>query len=136
MKKLLVIGCCLILILCGCADFMHRKSSEKKLTIVPVSSELFTESEIDDAIGTVRRYFEKNFERCTLTEIRYAGDERCKTLAAEPGAEQAILLLSSFYVPKSGADDALKRDSTYENWQWFLVRTAGGEWNVKTYGYG
>ena len=136
MKKIFIICCCLIVVLCGCADFAAHRNKTKDLQITPVTSELFSESDIDAAIKTVQRYFKKNFSGCSLTEIRYAGDERCRSLAEEFDADQAILLLSSFYVSKNGGDGSLVRDHTYENWQWFLVRTNGGDWNVKTYGYG
>lgn len=136
MKKIIIITCVLVIVLCGCADFMHRKNNGKTLKIEPFSSELYSDNDINTAIETVQRYFTKNFERCSLTEIRYGGDEKCKTLAKEYGSDQAILLLSSFYVPINGGDGSLNQDYTYENWQWFLVRTNGGDWNVVNYGYG
>ena len=139
MKKLFVIGCVLIIALCGCADFMHRKSAPPELNVVSVASDIYTEKEIGDAIETVERYFRKEFNGCYLTEIRYAGDENLtqyEDAAAEYGAEKAIVLISSFYVSKHGGDGSLNQDHTYENWQWILTQSGNGDWNVKNYGYG
>ena len=139
MKKLFVIGCVLIIALCGCADFMHRKNAPPKLNVVSVASDIYTEKEIDEAIKTVELFFKQEFEGCYLTEIRYAGDEKLaayEDAAAEYGADKAVILISSFYVSKHGGDGSLNRNHTYEDWQWILTRTDGGDWNVKTYGYG
>ena len=47
-----------------------------------------------------------------------------------------IVLYSSFDTDASGDDGSLEPNTTYDDFQWILVRDNGGTWEVKTYGYG
>jgi len=56
--------------------------------------------------------------------------------AEECEADEAIVLYSSFDTDASGGDGSLEPNTTYDDFQWILVRDNGGTWEVKTYGYG
>ena len=48
----------------------------------------------------------------------------------------SIVLYSPFDMDASGGDGSLEPNTTYDDFQWILVRDNGGTWEVKTYGYG
>ena len=103
-----------------------------------VDSEMYSQDDIESAIDVIKEYFKKGWSGCTLKEIYYAGDEISaanKEFADRNNADEALVLLSSFYVDSSGGDGSLNPDSTYENWNWILVRTNGGEWKHVDHGY-
>ena len=102
-------------------------------------SEIYTDNDIESAIQTVKDYFKREFKGCTLTKVGYVGDTFSDTFnewADQYHADEAIVLYSSFDVDSSGGDGSLEPNSTYENWQWILVRSANGGWKHVTHGYG
>lgn len=121
-----------MLTLSGCS------SNIKDVKIIDVDSEIYSESEINSAIDTVKEYFKSNFEGCTLTMLKYAGDDRNEASdiwAKRHDAEKAIILLSSFDVDSSGGDGSLNPDSTYKDWNWILVENENGKWEHVDHGY-
>ena len=103
-----------------------------------VDSEMYSQNDINSAIDTIKKEFKSNWKGCTLTEIYYAGDDSSKNhqdWADRNNADEVIVLLSSFDVDSSGGDGSLKRNSTYNNWNWILVRTNGGQWQHVDHGY-
>lgn len=103
-----------------------------------VSSEMYTKEDIRAAIDVIKNEFEHGWSGCTLTEIYYAGDDSSKghqDWADRNGADEVLVLLSSFDVDASGGDGSLNADSTYSNWKWILVRTIGGAWWHVDHGY-
>ena len=122
----------LALSLCGCGGNVR----DVKRVVPP--SELYNSESINDAMDVVVRYFRKEFEGCKLTWLIYdesmaaAADE----WAAQYGADEAIVLLSTFEVGPEGGDGSLAPNSLYTNWQWILTRSAGGAWQLQTWGYG
>lgn len=113
-------------------------SNIKNVEIIDVESEIYSETEIKSAIDTVEEYFKSNFEGCTLTMIKYAGDDQNKASdkwAKQYDAEKAIVLLSSFDVDSSGGDGSLNPNSKYDNWQWILVENESGTWEHVDHGY-
>ena len=134
MKKRIVIGSlllCLLLTACG--------GGRVKAMPVIGPSELYTEAEIEDAMEIVLRYFENEFDGCTLTRLEY-DEERVREemvgWAEQYDAGQAIVLLSDFDVDASGGDGSLNPNDTYRNWKWILTRTGNGKWVLQTWGYG
>ena len=117
-----------------------EKETDSDLAIVDWDpSELYTDEDIQSAVDTVLAYFETEFKGCTLTQISYPGDDLSDLFdeyAKEYQSDEAIVLRSSFDVDASGGDGSLESNSTYEAWQWILVRSNGGTWEVETYGYG
>lgn len=101
-------------------------------------SEIYTDNDIESAIQTVKNYFRKEFDGCTLTKIGYAGDNltnEFNKLANQYNADEVIVLYSSFDVDSSGGDGSLNPNSTYDDWQWILVRSADGAWIHADHGY-
>ena len=103
------------------------------------NSEQYSKWEIGQAMKVVTRCFYREFDGCTLTELRY--DETATGKAAARWAEQyqadtAIVLVSTFRVGSSGGDGSLNPDSVYRNWQWVLTRNGLGAWKLQTWGYG
>lgn len=99
----------------------------------------FTAEEIENAMETAERHFKKEFQGCTLFLITYDeafSDKHAAEWAENYGAEEAIVLTSRFFVDGSGGDGSLNPESYYDNWQWILTRSRGGEWQLKTWGYG
>ena len=103
-----------------------------------VDSEMYSQDDINAAIETIKKEFKSDWKGCTLTEIYYAGDDCSKDhqdWADRNNADEVIVLLSSFDVDSSGADGSLNPNSTYDNWNWILVRTNGGQWQHVDHGY-
>ena len=103
-----------------------------------VDFEMYSQDDINSAIDTIKKEFKSDWKGCTLTEIYYAGDDCSKDhqdWADRNNADEVIVLLSSFDVDSSGADGSLNPNSTYDNWNWILVRTNGGQWQHVDHGY-
>ena len=74
--------------LCGCGNV-------SEVTVTPWESERFSDAEVKGAIAAAERYFRKNFDGCTLTEITYAGDERSEAeaeYAVRAGVDEVLVL--------------------------------------------
>ncbi|MCR4606284.1 MAG: hypothetical protein K5771_00975 [Oscillospiraceae bacterium] len=109
------------------------------------SSELYTEDELKAAVEKIRVQFEE-FEGCELFDIRYAGDEAnneenirwMNDLAPGKGLEanftQVAEFLSDFHSPVEETG-AWNPDTDYLDWQWWLARSEGGDWEILTWGY-
>lgn len=113
---------------CGKTENLNRDTGK---------SALYSESEILSAMDAVVRDFKLNFQGCELTDLWY--DEEFSSAqsadwAEQYGADEAIVLLSNFTVDGSGGDGSLNPNSTYEDWNWILVRS-GGSWTLKDWGY-
>lgn len=74
--------------------------------------------------------------------VSYCGDEissgnldYCNILS-DTECIQCVVFESSFHTVKSYAEsDGFNADSRYDYWQWYLARTADGEWKLLTWGY-
>ena len=62
-------------------------------------------------------------------------EEQFNALADEYDADQGVILVSSFDTGESGVDASLNKNSTYDGWQWMLVRSDGGKWRHVDHGY-
>ena len=136
MKKiislLLVLVCLLTLSAC------IKSGDAKDVKINQISSELYTQDEISDALNIAINYFEKEFEGCTLKEIEYIGDDEnagYQEFAERNNSQDVMVFVSTFDVDSSGGDGSLNPNSTYENWKWILVRNADGKWEHVDHGY-
>lgn len=134
MKKIAHITLCTLLVLClsACGGNIRGVKTHN------VDSEMYSPDEINSAIDTIKKEFKRNWKGCTLTEIYYAGDDLSKThqdWADRNNADEVIVLLSSFDVDSSGGDGSLNPNSTYDGWNWILVRTDNGQWQHVDHGY-
>ena len=136
MKRVLSLLLLLLILagLCACGG------NVKDVRIDAVPSELYSEKDIQSAIHTIVREFDRKWSGCTLTYIAYAGDERTAAdseyYADLYGTDQLIVLTSSFEVDSSGGDGSLNPNSTYDGWSWTLIRNSGGRWEHVDHGYG
>lgn len=123
----------LVLMLCGCmpkgnVNHVHKTVGE---------SEIYTKAEIEDAMDVVIRHFRREFEGCTLIHLAYYeenNDPAKDHWAKQYQADQYMILVSSFEVGPEGPDGSLNPNSTYNGWQWILVRDIGGPWTLRTSG--
>lgn len=51
------------------------------------------------------------------------------------GADEVIILESSFETDGKGGDGSLNPNDTYTGWQWILARDNNGKWQHKDHGY-
>lgn len=101
-------------------------------------SEIYPDSDIEAAFQTIKNYFSQEFSGCTLTKLYYPGDTYADTFnewANQYSADEAIVILSSFDVDSSGGDGSLNPNSTYNDWNWILIRNNGGDWEHADHGY-
>ena len=140
MKKVTLIAITLIVIwnLIGCA----KNGSGGKVDNVYVPdwkpSEIYSDNDIEAAFQTVKDYFSEEFDGCTLTKLYYPGDaysDEFNEWAEQYDADEAIVILSSFDVDSSGGDGSLNPNSTYDDWNWILIRSDGGAWEHVDHGY-
>lgn len=142
MKKIITTLCVCILIIIILSVFMTLIVSSwfgkvDNVQILDYSSEIYTDNEIQAAIDVAIRYFQGRFEGCTLNEITYIGDSELEKYYkyADNDGEDVIVLVSSFDVAYFGAESTFNPGSTYNNWNWILVRENGGEWKHVDHGY-
>ena len=130
----LALVCVLLLSFAACG-----KQKTRGYTVVVPYDAHYSEKDIRAAMRVAVRHFEQAFEGCTLLSICY-NESKVKDAepewAAQYDADEAIVLLSSFHVDGSGGDGSLNANSDYTDWQWVLVRSGGGAWELKTWGYG
>ena len=120
-------GMMILLNLCACGG-----SADEAL------STSYSQQDMSAAIEVVKEEFEKEWQGCTLNEIYYAGDkvsEKHQDWADRNNADDVLVLLSSFYVSESCEIGALNKGSTYQNFNWILVRTSNGKWQCVDWGY-
>ena len=89
----------------------------------------------------IEKKFAKDFEGCTLTELRY--DEDVENRFAEEiekyhkeNNQELIVVLSTLDTDEKGGDGGFNPNDTYVNWQWYLVKTADKKsWEIINWGY-
>ena len=107
------------------------------------TSDLYSAADMESAVEKIHEEFDA--WGCTLTNIRYAGDESCseenlewvRSLDSEKDYAQCIEFLMDFHSPKEEdmGGTAWDPDSDYTDYQWWLARPEGGEWEVMSWGY-
>ena len=122
----------------GCGENGGTEKSAETQNAQFEQSQIYSEEDIESAVQVISDYFDKEFEGCTLTELYYPGDsyaDEFNEFAEIYGADEAIILMSSFDVGSSGGDGSLNPNSTYNDWNWILVRSGGGKWEHVDHGY-
>lgn len=128
----------MMLILTGCSGKGGGGNVDNVLIHDWKPSEIYSDDDIEAAFQTVKDYFGDEFDGCTLTDLSYPGDtcmEEFKEWAKQYDADEAIVIVSSFDVDSSGGDRSLDPDSTYEDWNWILIRNDKKEWVHADHGY-
>ena len=142
MKKVIsvIIAVISVFLLMGCGS---KKASD--VAIDYGHSEIFSQEDMDTAIQLIKEEFSK-WDGCKLHKIAYSADEECNAdniswmnnlEAANDAKEtftQCIMFTSEFHSPKKGGG-AWNPDQEYTDWQWWLARSDGGQWNLITWGY-
>lgn len=122
----------------GCGENGGAEKSAETQNAQFEQSQIYSEEDIESAVQIISDYFDEEFEGCTLTELYYSGDsyaDEFNEFAEIYGADEAIILISSFDVGSSGGDGSLNPNSTYNDWNWILVRNNGGKWEYVDHGY-
>lgn len=146
-RKILLTAAVVFLILCflvGVLIFVSTPVFSKReieagdvsqVETLPVPSKLYSQNDIDAAIETIKTEFAENWNGCRLRTIRYAGDEVSKEETEERGVD-TIVLLSVFDTLRLPDTSALNENSTYNDWNWILIRSGDGQWTHIDHGYG
>lgn len=112
------------------------------------SSKLYSREDMDEAIQTIMNEF-NHWKGCEMHSIRYGSDQTCsesENLSWLQELENAndnketftecIMFESDFHSPKDEKDaGAFNVDFEYNDWQWWLARSEGGQWKLMTWGY-
>ena len=133
MKRIFICLLLLSLLLCSCGGGNVSIAVSER-----VSSEIYSEREIDQAIEEAKAYFKRHFDGCTLTAISYAGDEKTadwSDRAEQFGGSEVIVLTSTFLTGPEAGDGSLNPNDIYTKWMWILVRSPGGRWRHADHGY-
>lgn len=130
--KCIILGILSALSLSACGGNISDVSTQR------IESELYSQDDINAAVDIIKKEFKSDWKGCSLTEIRYAGDEITKEYqewSDRNNADEVIVLLSLFDVDSSGGDGSLNPNSTYDDWKWILVRSNGGRLKHVDRGY-
>ena len=103
------------------------------------TSEIYSDEDLQAAVDKIVNYFDIKVE---MQEIFYQWDEEsanqldyCKEL--NPEVDECVFFKTNFFIPEQDAVMAwaFEPNTTLTDYEWYLGRTAGGEWNVLTAGY-
>lgn len=134
MRKRMALVLVVMLLLTGCQRGGVTKDHRREIG----SSDLYTQTQIHEIMDIVEAYFEQSFDGCTLLELTYRESYSAKhrdELAAQYGADRAIVFTSTFDVDDSGGDGSLNPNSTYGSWMWILTQNDGEPWVLRDWGY-
>lgn len=115
-----------------------NKEDTKEPVIIVGESDIFTEEEISEAINCVVENFA--FPACTLKKVWYdedwAKEFEVGYVPTDTLEENIIIILSEFYVDKSGDNPVLTPGMLYENCNWILSRDdKDSEWKIIGQGF-
>ena len=119
--------------LCACS------SDKDNVWTTEVSSTLYSQQDISDAIDVVKSDFKQNNSGFTLEKLYYAGDETSQSYqewADRNNADEVLVLRSAFHTDSGGGSDkSFEPDTEYTDWNWILVRKDGGKWEIADQGF-
>ena len=131
MKKKRIIAICAVCVILGVAAVLvltGNRGNISNVNRVGGYSALYDENSINEAFDIIEKKFAKDFEGCTLTELRY--DEDVENRFAEEiekyrkeNNQELIVVLLTFDTDEKGGDGGVNPNATYTNWQWHLVKT-------------
>lgn len=102
-------------------------------------SAIFGYADMSAAIDAVLEYMENTDPEANVTLMSLGYDEalsqkKADAFAKQYGDDEAIVLVSSFEVERSWG--AFTPQTYYRDWEWVLTRQSGGDWVLRTWGYG
>ena len=144
MKKKRIIAICAVCVILGVAAVLvltGNRGNISNVNRVVGYSALYDENSINEAFDIIEKKFAKDFEGCTLTELRY--DEDVENKFAEEiekyhkeNNQELIVVLLTFDTDEKGGDGEVNPNATYTNWQWHLVKTKDKKnWEIISWGY-
>ena len=103
-------------------------------------SAIYTAEDLAEAEARIHEEFDT--WGCELHRLEYAGDECCteenlvwmNNLSNGEPFDQCMEFLSDFSSPRDGGG-AWEPNYEYTDWQWWLARSNGGDWQLLTWGY-
>lgn len=105
------------------------------------SSEIYTKEDMDACINCIIEEF-STWEGCVLYTINYTDDETSKEgvnyindLGIDEEYTDCMVFKSDFHSPVNATGEAWEPDYDYKDWEWYLGRTSGGEWELLMWGY-
>lgn len=114
MRKLICLICLFALLLTGCG----RGGDASQVRMHVGESEFYTQQEIEQAMEVAMNHFRMKFAGCTMTKIDYDEEKSGKAAgewSQQYGADEGIVLYSSFDVDASGGDGSLNPNSPIPN---------------------
>jgi len=103
------------------------------------SSEKYSDEDLQAAVDKIVSYFDVKVE---FQQIFYQWDEEsanqlsyCQEL--NPEVDECVFFKTNFYIPEQDAEmaGAFEPNTTLTDYEWYLWRSNGGEWDVLTAGY-
>lgn len=113
---------------CGTLNFVD---------IEEFSSEVYTANDITSGMEVVLERFQGKSDM-VLLRLSYIGDEELpdyQDWADRNDADEVIVFLTDYYVSHFSNNPTLNTGFKYENYNFILVRTNGGEWQLVDWGY-
>lgn len=104
-------------------------------------SGIYAQADMDAAIALIKARI-ATWDGVALHSVRYAGDEAnsdknlamLNDLQAGQSYTQCIEFFTDLHSPVRGGG-AWMPDREYTDWQWWLARTEGGDWQIVSWGY-
>lgn len=142
-KKTALIAAIGALIIFGtiAAALFSSGGDTKSVQRIAAPTSLYGEADISSAFDAIEATFASDFTGCTLKELRYNGEIEKTFLDDEldrkqTGAEDRIIVLSTFTTNWRSTNEGFSPNETYEDWQWILTRPAqNAAWIVEGWGY-
>ncbi len=141
-KVLLLVSLVLAVSVMFTACVIETKSESTKKSYV---SSTYSDEDMEAAMKVIEDEF-STWKGCKMNSLTYAGDE-CntqenldwlKSLKDGKNYAEVAEFLCSFHSPTKDADlkdTAWEKDKEYEDYQWWLARVEGGDWELVTFGY-
>lgn len=149
----LIFAGCALLALSACGSGCGCSKPAPEVRVVLVGSSVYSEDELYDAVLLIREKFASFSGNCELHGIRYAGDganneenlewlnslrEVRSDIPPEDAGKQYAQVaefLMDFHSPVEEGPYAWEPDMEYKDYQWWLARPDGGDWEVVSWGY-
>ncbi len=113
---------------CGTLNFVD---------IEEFSSEIYTANDITSAMELVLEQFYGRTDTILL-RLSYIGDEWLddyRDWADRNKADEVIVILADYYISFFSDNPVMNTGHKYEKWNYILVRSDGGEWEIVDQGY-